>query len=118
MNHFQLNGRLTADAEAHTYGDDDKVMARLRVAVRRDTTDTTDFFDVAVFGPTTAFALDGKKGDVVAVSGALRQQHRTGDDGVNRDSIGLVARNVVISPKHTHSDDRDRTQQAEVTAAR
>lgn len=99
MLQFTLTGRLTADPEHRTYGDDNTPMARLRVASNQPGSERTDFFDVAVFGDNALGVLaDAHKGDKVQLSGNARQNTWTTDDGETRDRINLTARRVELTP--------------------
>lgn len=105
MLNFNLTGRLAADPEMSTYGDDDKPMAKLRVASNQPGAEEADFYDVAVFGDTAVGIItDGRKGDKVELRGNGRQRTWTTDDGQRRERIGLAARWVKLTPHNPPSN--------------
>lgn len=67
------------------------------VAVNRPGADTADFFDVVAFGALAeAVANHIAKGRRVGITGALRQQRWTDDDGQKRSRVEVLARTIDI----------------------
>lgn len=77
LNQIILIGRMTKDPEARGK-DPEKPIAYFRIAVdrnyKREGEASTDFFDCSAFGQQAKFVLQyGRKGRLVAVSGAMQQ---------------------------------------------
>lgn len=93
-NHWIGLGRLTKDPELH-YGESGKAVARLRVAVNRNS-DDADFFDVVAFDQLAESVAEYcPKGRQVLVEGALRHQSWADKaTGEKRSRVEIVARRI------------------------
>lgn len=105
LNNVSLMGRLTADPELRTVGEDVHVVS-FRIAVERDRKNKegereADFINVTAWRKladhiATWFA----KGDMIVVCGRLQSHTYTDKDGNNRTAIDVVADDVYFgSPK-------------------
>ncbi|HWL44565.1 MAG TPA: single-stranded DNA-binding protein [Ilumatobacter sp.] len=100
---FTLYGRLAADPEFTTYGDN-APMARLRVASHHPGSAHADFFTVAVFDPPTLAQLaNAHKGDPLRLDGSARQHRWVTQHDDQREQINLVARTVEHHQAHWRS---------------
>lgn len=100
LNKAMIQGRLVADPEVRTIGDDVHVTT-VRIAVDRDRTNKetgereADFFDVVAWrGSCDFLAKHFAKGDQVIVDGRLQSRNWTDKDGNKRTSIEIVADNL------------------------
>lgn len=100
LNHIDLMGRLVADPELRTIGDDIHV-ASFRIAVDRDrkNKDTgereADFINVTAWRSTCDFICEHfAKGDMIVVSGRLQTRSYEDKDGNKRTATDVVAENV------------------------
>lgn len=99
LNRIILIGRLTKDPELRTTNTG-KSVASFRIAVDRRFSSSqgereTDFFNVTAWGNTAEFVSNYlSKGRLVAVDGRLQTRSWTGQDGVERRDVEIVADNV------------------------
>lgn len=96
INSVVLFGRLTADPDTKTVGDD-KSVTTFRIAVGRlgATAHTVDYVSVECWGGLAeAAGLYLRKGRCVVVQGALRHDEWTGDDGQRHSRLYVVASHV------------------------
>ena len=84
MNKVMLIGRLVSDPQSYTYGD--KTKALLSLAVQRPhNRDTVDYIDcVAWAGLAQIIIKHCRKGDKIAIEGAIRQDKYLAQDGQKR----------------------------------
>lgn len=98
LNKTVLMGRLTADPEFKTLGEDTYV-ANFRVAVDRDFKNKdgereADFIPVVAWRGTAEWVCKYfTKGDMIVVEGRLQSRNYTDKDGNNRTSYEVVADN-------------------------
>lgn len=100
LNRIDLMGRLVADPELRTFGDDIHV-ASFRIAVDRDrkNKDTgereADFINVTAWRSTADFICQYfARGDMIVVSGRLQTRTYDDKDGNKRTATDVVAENV------------------------
>ena len=96
LNSVNLVGRLTADPDTRTVGDD-KTVTTFRIAVDRihGDGDSTDYVPISCWNSVaTSTGRYLRKGRLVAVSGALRHREWTDDDGTKHYRLGVVANSV------------------------
>jgi single-strand DNA-binding protein len=99
MNHVNLIGRLTRDAELK-YTPSGQAVSKFSIAVNRSVKrgekweDEANFFDIVLWGKR-AEALDQylTKGKQIGVDGELRQD-RWQQDGQNRSKVEVIATNI------------------------
>jgi single-strand DNA-binding protein len=99
MNHVNLIGRLTRDAELK-YTASGQPVSKFSIAVNRSVKrnekweDEANFFDIVLWGKR-AEALDQylTKGKQIGVDGELRQD-RWQQDGQNRSKVEVIATNI------------------------
>lgn len=99
LNIAALNGRLTADPELrHTSGDipvTSFTLAVDRSYVKSGSERQTDFIDIVCWRGTAEFAARYfRKGQLVAVEGAIQTRSYTDNQGVKRKAFEIVANNV------------------------
>lgn len=91
MNKVILMGRLVADPEVSTYGKDDELVARYRLAVDRVGSDGADFISCVVFGAgaefVEAYLTKGKK---IAIVGKLKTGSYEDKEGNTRYTTDVV----------------------------
>lgn len=98
LNKTVIMGRLVADPEIRTVGEDTYV-SNIRVAVDRDFKNKdgereADFLDVVVWRKTAEFvAKFFAKGDMIVVEGRLQSRTYTDKDGNNRSKVEIIADN-------------------------
>ena len=102
---FQLDGRIARSPEIVPYPDGatTKEMARLVIAADRPCKDnTTDFFQVAVFGTDNVGRVKQlAAGDHIVLNGRVQQDVWNDDTGTTRYDIKFVSNNVTIAePRH------------------
>ena len=110
LNHIDLMGRLVADPELRTIGEDVHV-ASLRMAVDRDRKNKetgereSDFFNVSAWRGTADFAAQFfKKGDPIVVAGRLQSRTYEDKDGNKRTAYDIIAENIYFGgPKNNGS---------------
>lgn len=100
LNHIDLMGRLVADPELRTVGEDVHV-ASFRIAVDRDRKNKetgereADFINVTAWRGTADFICQRfAKGDMIVVSGRLQTRTYEDKDGNKRTATDVVAENV------------------------
>lgn len=100
LNHIDLMGRLVADPELHTVGEDLHV-ASCRIAVERDRKNKetgereADFINVTAWRGAADFLSEWfAKGDSVIVSGRLQSRSYEDKDGNRRTAYDVVAENI------------------------
>lgn len=112
LNRVTVMGRLVADPEVRTVGEDVHVVT-VRIAVDRDRVNKetgerdADFFDVVAWrGQADFIAKYFAKGDQVVADGRLQSRNWTDKDGNKRTSIEIVAENLYFgSAKKSTSQD-------------
>ena len=112
LNRVNLMGRLVADPEMRSIGEDVHVVT-VRIAVDRDRVNKetgereADFFDVVAWRGTCDFLVKYfAKGDPIVVDGRLQSRNWTDKDGNKRTSIEIVAENLYFgSAKKSTSQD-------------
>jgi single-stranded DNA-binding protein len=83
-------GRLPADAELKTYGQDNRPMGALRVGVGEG--ENVQWVGVATFGANAHALVTGlTKGNRVYVEGRIKLEAWTGKDGVQRSGLKVAA---------------------------
>ena len=108
LNRVIEQGRLVADPELKTIGDDVKV-ASLRIAVDHDRVNKetgereADFFTVKAWRKLAEFVCQYfAKGDPIIIDGRLQSNSWTDGEGNKRSSIDIFAENVYFGgPKKT-----------------
>ena len=99
INRVVLIGRLTRDPEIRTTGTG-KSVCDFSIAVDKkikpqDGSPTADFFRISCWDKTAEFVGNYMtKGRLVAVDGRLQARKYTGSDGVQRESVEVVAESV------------------------
>ena len=100
LNHIDLMGRLVADPELRTVGEDVHV-ASFRIAVDRDRKNKetgereADFINVTAWRGTADFICQRfAKGDMIVVSGRLQTRAYEDKDGNKRTATDVVAENI------------------------
>lgn len=103
LNKTLIQGRLVADPEVRTVGEDVHVVT-VRLAVDRDRVNKetgereADFLDVVAWrGQADFLCKFFAKGDQVIVDGRLQSRNWTDKDGNKRTSIEIVADNLYFS---------------------
>lgn len=112
LNKTLIQGRLVADPEVRTVGEDVHVVT-IRLAVDRDRVNKetgereADFLDVVAWrGQADFLCKFFAKGDQVIVDGRLQSRNWTDKDGNKRTSIEIVAENLYFgSAKKSTSQD-------------
>jgi len=110
LNTCSLVGRLTANPELRTVGEHE--VSRFTIAVNEGYGDKerTNFIDCEVWGKTASFANEYcKKGNLVALSGRLRQDtwEKDGKKFSKLMIVGNTLENLSPKPKDTNLDDGD-----------
>ena len=104
MNQFKLDGRLVRDPEFQSFGDDGGVLARITIASDRARSDSTDFFNVTVFGDVAERLRGATPGTPISVGGVVRQDSWIGDDQEKHHTIQFVGREVITLPRSGRAD--------------
>lgn len=106
-----LIGRLVADPELRSFPSQTNAEKQIpvcyfRIAVERIKGDGVDFFDVRAAGTTAEnVSKYQKKGNLVAVSGALRTNNRKDKNNVTHYNVVLNADSVLfLTPKEAKSE--------------
>ena len=102
MNHVILTGRLTADPELRTTNSG-KTVADFTIAVERyvNGEKQAEFIRCAAWGKTgDNLCRYKRKGDMIGVSGALRAQKYTGQDGSARTKVYVQCHSVEFLGGH------------------
>lgn len=121
VNQVNVMGRLTRDPElkATTTG---KMIAQFSVAVDRQGSEDTDFFDVVAWNKLAELVDQyTQKGSKVYISGRL-QLDRWESDGEKRSKISIIANDIVFLDSRSEGADANPREnrpltQAEVLAA-
>ena len=96
LNRVLLQGRLVADVDLKTVGEDTKV-ATLRIAVDRDRKNKdgereADFFSITAWRHSAEFVAQYfGKGDPIIVDGRLQYRTWKDDDGNTRSTVEVIA---------------------------
>lgn len=100
LNHIDLMGRLVADPELRTIGEDTHV-ASFRIAVERDRQNKetgerdADFINVTAWRGAADFLCQYfSRGDMIVVSGRLQTRTYDDKDGNKRTATDVVAENI------------------------
>lgn len=100
LNHIDLMGRLVADPELRTIGEDTHV-ASFRIAVERDRKNKetgerdADFINVTAWRGVADFLCQYfSRGDMIVVSGRLQTRTYDDKDGNKRTATDVVAENI------------------------
>lgn len=100
LNHIDLMGRLVADPELRTIGEDTHV-ASFRIAVERDRKNKetgerdADFINVTAWRGAADFLCQYfSRGDMIVVSGRLQTRTYDDKDGNKRTATDVVAENI------------------------
>lgn len=99
LNNVSLMGRLVADPELRTVGEDVQV-ASFRIAVDRDRKNRegereADFINIVAWRATAAFISQYfAKGDMIVVKGRIQTRQYTDKDGNNRNAFEVLAEDV------------------------
>ena len=117
LNRITIMGRLVADPEVRTVGDDVHVTT-VRIAVDRDRVNKetgdrdADFFDVVAWrGSCDFIAKNFCKGDPIVVDGRLQSRSWTDKDGNKRTAIEIIAENLYFGgPKKASGGQETATQ--------
>lgn len=103
LNRVTLQGRLVADPEMRTVGEDTNVTT-IRIAVDRNRVNKetgdreADFIDVVAWRNAASFVCKYfAKGDAIIVDGRLQSRNWTDKDGNKRTAIEVVAENLYFS---------------------
>lgn len=96
MNSVQLIGRLAADPEIR-YQESGKVIANIRIAVRRNK-DTTDWVNVTAFDKVAEMLVNYvTKGREVGITGRLQVDTWTDkESGANRSAMKVIASQITL----------------------
>lgn len=113
LNRVTLMGRLVADPEVRTVGEDVHVTT-VRIAVDRDRINKetgereADFLDVVAWrGACDFLAKFFAKGDQVIVDGRLQSRNWTDKDGNKRYTVEVVAENLYFGGSKKGSGNQD-----------
>ncbi|MFW6138211.1 MAG: single-stranded DNA-binding protein [Spirochaetota bacterium] len=101
INHVVLVGRLTRDPELN-YTQSGRAVCRFSIAVNRSSGSTDDnqdgsssFFNIVAWNKTAEICKEYlAKGKQVGISGRLQQRRWSGQDGMRRSRVEIVASNV------------------------
>lgn len=118
---FDVSGNLAADPKFETFGSNDGVLVRLRIASDRWITEdgvsktVPEFYNVTLFDKATvALMNDAHKGDPVTIAGDVRPQSYV-KDGVEVHSYNMIGKTAVWQTKEDAKAARDRAKTAEST---
>ena len=108
MNLIIMVGRLTADPEAR-YTQDNKAIAKFSLAVnrrfKREGEATADFFNYVAFGKTAEFISKYfHKGMKAVITGELRNNHYTDQQGVKHYSEQIIVSNIEFAESKKNSE--------------
>lgn len=94
LNSVILQGRLVADPDVR-YTQDQKVVARFRIAVNRFKNDETDFINCVSFGKTAELIEKYfKKGSEILVNGRLQTGSYTKEDGTKVYTTDVIVNEI------------------------
>lgn len=101
LNDVSLTGRLTRDVEVREAGEFKVLNMRLASSVRAKLEDGTwgdksNYFNVVRFTKTDGVVQYLTKGRQVAVSGSLQQREYVDRDGNKRESVEVIADNLML----------------------
>ncbi|MCL2538724.1 MAG: single-stranded DNA-binding protein [Oscillospiraceae bacterium] len=102
LNNVSIMGRLTADPElrhtANNFAVTSFTVAVNRSFVRQGGERQTDFIDVVAWRNTAEFICRYfKKGQMIAVTGAIQTRNYTDKEGRNRKAVEIQANNVYFT---------------------
>ncbi len=102
LNSLNISGRLVADPELKTVGNDDVPVVNFRIA--NDTgwgeQKKTGFYNVTAWrGLAQSIAGYKKKGDYIIISGQLTFREYEDSNGNNRNAVEITARDVEFGPR-------------------
>ena len=105
MNRCILSGRLVVEPEIRKTKSDMSVTSNTLAVSRKfkDNEGNTvcDFINIAVWGPTAEYLCKyGHKGDMVGISGAIRQQKYIDKDGNNKSTYEINVDELEIYSKN------------------
>lgn len=110
MNRVIMTGRVATEPTFSPMQDGESV--RFRLAVRRfgqavNGQTNADFFTIVAYGPRAQLVREYfRKGLLIGVEGRLRSRTFTGDDGVRREVVEIVADNFeFLTPKSEENND-------------
>lgn len=104
MNKVMLIGRLVADPQLYTYGDTAKVLLSLAVQ-RPHNRDTVDYIDcVAWSGLAQIIIKHCRKGDKIAIEGAIRQDKYLSKNGEKKTKYIVNVDNMEFCGTKTHKN--------------
>ena len=110
LNSVILQGRLCADPDVR-YTQDQKVVARFRIAVNRFKNDETDFINCVSFGKTAELIEKYfKKGSEILVNGRLQTGSYTKEDGTKVYTTDVIVNEINFCG--TKSDNNSETTSA------
>lgn len=104
MNNVVVIGRLTKDGTFQQVGDDKTSWYGNTIAVKRDFKNSngeydSDFIDFIAWKSTADFLNNyGRKGDLIGLSGSLRQNLYEDKDGVKHSKIQILVEKVTLMP--------------------
>ena len=109
INNITLVGRLGKDPELR-YFESGKVKASFSIAITRPTKEKeTDWFDVECWGKTAETLGEFcKKGHLIGITGGIRQEKWTDDNGNKRSKVIVSASNIhLMQPKAGNGENAD-----------
>lgn len=98
LNVFTCTGRLGKDAEVKSYGNGKEMLMFSLASNDYDFSkkeEVTNWFNVISFTSVDFLKTVLSKGTQVSVSGTLRLEKFTGNDGVERTTVKLIANSIV-----------------------
>ena len=110
INVVSITGRLTRDPEVKTVGSG-KTVVQLGVAVSGFKKDETFFFDVLWWPAKPEHAGYFHKGNRVAISGSLKHERWTDNNGQNQSRVKVNAQTVVSLEKRPDDAGQQEPQQ-------
>ena len=112
MNTINLMGRLVRDPELRwTQGKDPKAVCRFTLAVRRNA-DATDFIDcIAWQGTGEMIEKYFKKGNMLAVTGALQIENWETEKGEKRKSAEVNVRSAYFCESRKQEEEEPKEEQ-------
>lgn len=114
LNYVFMKGRLTAEPEVRTVGEDETALAKFRLAVPRrknkDGESKADFFNCAAWnGLATVVENYCHKGDQITVIGTLRNVKWTDKDGNDRYGEQIVVKEIdLCGGKRSNENDTEK----------
>ena len=99
INNVNLTGRLTKDPNMNTTATGmaiTKVSIAVNEYVKKDKEERPNFFDLTLFGKQAEFVKNYiSKGDLVSISGSLRQERWRNKEGDNRNKVVINVDKIV-----------------------